>query len=225
MNGGLPAVLAELKSCYLEVKEIEVGDGVLGYKVGFERKRGDDFLKSLIEDRKLFRQLHDLANAYEKPFLVIEGMSKPSTYDFSGRTDIRDTIYTQRRINPVALRGILISIQLDLGIQIFWTNCIEETAQLLIHIARREQNVEEKRFFSAHGKRSHLSPDEQLNYILSAIPDIGEGKALLLLRHFNTLESIANADYDDLLVVPGIGNKTAAHVREIFTREYKGELK
>lgn len=211
LRGGLPRTLSLMNICYLELKELEVGDIVLSDEVAGERKREDDFLKSLLEERKLFGQLYDLKNAYKKPFLIIEGY---------GDGDVRDTIYTARRINPVSLRGVLIAIQLSLGVQIFWTNGLEETAQLIVQIAATEQNTTAKRCFNPHGKRSCLSPREQLVYTLTSVPDVGPATAKNLLTHFKSLQSVANADENQLMEVEKVGKKTAPALREFFRREY-----
>lgn len=211
LPGGLPRTLSLMNKCYLELKELEVGDIVLSDEVAGERKREDDFLKSLLEERKLLGQLYDLKNAYKKPFLIIEGY---------GDGDVRDMIYTARRINPVSLRGVLIAIQLSLGVQIFWTNSIEESAQLIVHIATTEQNTTAKRYFNPHGKRSHMKPREQLVYTLSSLPDTGVKTAKNLLTHFKTLQAIANADEEQLKEVDLVGDKTAVALKEFFRREY-----
>jgi len=81
-NGGLIKAVACQMRCYFEVETLDVGDAVLSNRVGVERKvggkgnisqTGEDFLASLISDPKIFGQLWDMKNAYDKPLLIIEG--------------------------------------------------------------------------------------------------------------------------------------------------------
>jgi len=227
LNGGLIAAIAETKKCYFEIETLDVGDAALSNRVGIERKAGGragkDFLASLISDPKMFGQLWDLKNTYDKPALIIEG-DNPNE-------DIRKTLCIERNINPYALEGVLISIQTGMGIPIYWTDSVEGTAKLMIHIAEREQTTPEVRWFKSHGKRSHLSPEQQLIYFLTSIPGakkhqpgIGEFRARKLLQEFNTIEGIVNASYDDYMNIPEFGAKTATLLKEFFARKYKADI-
>jgi Fanconi anemia group M protein len=224
LNGGLIRAIAMTKRCYFEVEMLDVGDAVLSDRVGIERKAGGasgkDFLASLINDPKIFGQLYDLKNAYDRPILIIEG-DNPNE-------DIRKTLCIERNINPVALRGVLISIEVEMKIPIIWTDSIQETAEYLIHIATVEQLKPEQRYFKSHGKRSHLSPEQQLIYFLTSIPGakkyqpgIGEFRARMLLERFNTIEGIMAASYEDYLEIPKFGAQTARLLKEFFSRKYK----
>ena len=81
LNGGLITAIAMTKRCYFEIETLDVGDAVLSDRVGIERKagnaKGKDFLASLINDPKIFGQLYDLKNAYDRPILIIEGDVDP----------------------------------------------------------------------------------------------------------------------------------------------------
>lgn len=219
LSGGLIRAVAMQMKCYFEVETLDVGDAVLSSRVGIERKvggkgadsqKGEDFLASLITDPKIFGQLWDLKNAYDRPMLIIEGTNP-------------EIFCAERNIDPYKLQGVLISIEIGMGIPIHWTKSVEETATLLIHIAEREQLTPEARWFKSHGKRSHLSPQEQLVYAVSAIPKLGQGKSTLLLEHFNSIQALANASKNDIKQIPGFGEKTARLITEFYMRPYKQE--
>lgn len=219
LNGGLIRAVAMQMRCYFEVETLDVGDAVLSNRVGIERKvggkgadsqKGEDFLASLINDPKIFGQLWDLKNAYDRPMLIIEGTNP-------------DIFCAERNVDPKKLRGVLIAIEIGMGLPIHWTKSIEDTASLLIHIAEREQLTPEARWFKSHGKRSHLSPSEQLIYAVSSIPRLGQGKGTVLLEHFNTIQALANASKNDIKQIPGFGEKTANIITEFFARPYKQE--
>ncbi len=185
------------------VKTLEVGDYILSDRIAVERKESQDFVSSLI-DKKLFEQIANLSRAYEKPVLIVEG---ESLFNCSG-------------MNPNAIQGALSSIALDFGVSLFYTRDAEDTASLLLQIAKREQ-ADEKREVNMHGKKSALMLPQQQEYVISSIPDIGPKAARSLLQHFGSVEDVMKADYEELIKVDNIGPKTAARIREIAGSEYK----
>ena len=167
------------------------------------RKETGDFLSSLIEG-KLFEQIANLANAYEKGILILEG----------------DGLFTGRKINPNSIHGTLLSINLDFGIHVIYTRDAEDTASLIYQIAKREQ-VDEKKAVNAHGKKTARLLSEQQEYIVSSINEIGPVAARNLLLHFETVENVMSASEEELQQVKLIGPKTAAKIKEIVAGKYK----
>ncbi|MDL5501818.1 MAG: ERCC4 domain-containing protein, partial [Candidatus Methanoperedens sp.] len=55
------------------LRTLEVGDYVVSDRVGIERKTTEDFLSTFLDGRDLFGQISDLARAYRRPLLIIEG--------------------------------------------------------------------------------------------------------------------------------------------------------
>jgi Fanconi anemia group M protein len=182
---------------------LEVGDYILSDRIAVERKSSEDFVGSLIE-HKLFEQISNLANTYEKPVLILEG----------------DSLFNSRAISPNAIHGALSSIALDFGVAVFYTRDSDDTAALIRQIAKREQ-INDKREVSMHGHKSSKMLPQQQEYIVSAISDIGPAAAHNLLLHFGSVENVMKADYAELLEVKNIGPKTAAKIREIVASEYK----
>lgn len=177
---------------------ISVADYVLSHKVGVERKAADDFLKSWLDEKKIWSQITDLKNSYERPVLIIEGP------DYE--------IYTARRVNPNAVRGILRWILVTMQVPIIWTRDAEDTATWLYRIADHEQDTKDKKAFSWHGKRSHLSSTELQEYIISAFPEVGPTNAKHLLEHFGSIYAIINAEKEDLMKVSKIGPMIASKI-------------
>ena len=205
LNSGVIKALEKL-GCDYSLETMQVGDYQLSDRCCVERKVTEDFLATWLERRELFGQLIDLAKGYERPLLIIEG--------------IPEDLYTLRRINPRALEGVLDAITVSLRIPIIYTLNSAETAQRLYHIAEREQNTEDKRYFSWHGKRSHLSSKEQKAYIVSAIPGIGRSTAETLLMMFGSVEAVMSAPKEKLMALDGIGEVTAGKMREICGGQY-----
>lgn len=191
---------------HITLQTLEVGDYVLSDRVCVERKTTADLLSSLTEQgRNLFAQLSDLSRNYERPLLILEG----------------DDLYTQRRIHPNAIRGILATITVDFRIPIIPSSSEAETAAILATIARREQE-ERKRVLRLHGRKTSQTLREQQEYVVSAISNIGPVAARRLLQHFNTIQAITSADEEELTQVEGIGRKNAQRIREVTQSQYKG---
>ncbi len=200
-------VLKELdknKEVDLRIKTLEVGDYVVSDRICFERKTPLDFLQDWIETKELFPKLIDM-KIYKCPILLLEG-------------EISE-LFELRRINPVAVQGCLNTI-IYMGISMIETLNASGTAQVLIWFADKEQNGE-KRIVQLHGKRSHLTPDQQKIYVLSSIPNIGTSTAISLLRHFGTIQNIITAGLDELMEVDGIGEITANSIRTILTDKFE----
>lgn len=182
---------------------LDVADYVLSDRVAVERKSVDDFIESLIKKEKLFNQLFRLKKSYYKPILLIEG----------------ENIY-KRAVNPNAVRGALAAITIDMGIPILFTRTPDETADMLASIASREQKFKHREP-STHANKSKRSLQEQQEYVVVAISNIGPVIARNLLEHFGTIENIVNASEEELVKVPNVGNKTAEKIKELLTTPYK----
>jgi len=187
------------------LETLEVGDYVLSDRVAVERKSIEDFLDTLLGgDRSVFEQATDLVRHYDRPVYVIEG----------------DDLYGARNVHPNAIRGALASLAVDYGISILRTEDEGDTADLLETIASREQ-LKRDREVSAHGEKAAKTLDEQQEYVVSAIADIGPVTARSLLEHFGTVEEVMTAREGDLLEVSGVGEVTAERIREVIGSKYE----
>jgi Fanconi anemia group M protein len=184
----------------IELKTLEVGDYVLSDRVVVERKTAEDFVNSII-DKRLFSQLKNLRKV-EKPLLIVEG-------DNFGR------------IHENALKGAILSIILDFSIPIIFTKNAEETADLLIKIAEKEQLKEKRAVMVRYGKTT-MSLKEQQKFIVESLPDVGGALAERLLKHFKTVERVFTAKEEELMKVEGVGKERAKKIREVLTAEYEG---
>jgi len=187
------------------LRTMAVGDYVVSDRVGIERKTADDFLSTFLDGGALFGQISDLARAYKRPLLIIEG----------------EGIYTKRQIHPNSIRGALTTIAIDFGVPILFTKDEEDTAALISVIAKREQ-VDSKKEINLHGSKTASKLPEQQEYVISAISDIGPIVAKNLLRHFGSVERIITASREELMAVELVGPKTADRIREVVGGIYKG---
>jgi ERCC4-related helicase len=185
----------------ITLQRLEQGDYAIGDRIVIERKTVRDFVDTLV-DRDLIGQLRALASAAPRPVLIIEGQD----------------IYTQRDIHPNAIRGTLAAITVDLGISLLYSRDESDTAQMIFILAKREGEPASERRLAQ--RKSYQSLQEQQELIIAAFPDIGLKNARLLLDHFGSIQSIINAELEELCSVKGIGEGKAGHIHEISRRAY-----
>jgi len=194
-GGKVPAALAARGDAAVEIARLEVGDYRVEHRVVVERKTAADFAASLIDGR-LFRQAAALALAPERAVLVLEGRDQ----------DWRDT-----GVRREALQGALIAIGVFFGVAVLQSDDPEETARLLVYLARQAQRAARgglpRPGYRPKGKRAR-----QL-FLLQGLPGVGPERAARLLERFGSVQAIMAASADDLASVDGIGEKTAAKMR------------
>lgn len=188
--------------CLVKPKMLQVGDYILSDRVCVERKTYDDFIYSIM-DKRLFSQLKDLSDSFEKPILLIEGKRETSI-----------------GMHENAIRGALASVAVDYGIPIIWTHDMSDTAAMLYWIAKREQ-IDEERSTSIRGKRSKMDLRDFQEFIVSGLPKVDRKTARKLLRNFGSVEKVFSATEEMLLEVEGVGKKLAKMIRDMVTAEYK----
>jgi len=187
--------------CIVRQKTLAVGDYLLSDRVCVERKTADDFVAS-ITDKRLFSQLINLKNGFERPVLLIEG---PDIYG---------------RLTPNAIQGALASIALDFQIPIIWSRSAEETAGIVYWLARREQ-FDDKREVSIRGDKKAETTGEKQEYLVSGLPGISITRAKQLLKHFKTPAAVFAATAEELAAAEGVGPVTAKNIRNILDEEYR----
>ncbi len=201
-------VVRELDTSDIDVtlETLDVGDYVLSDRVAVERKSVEDFLDTLTGGRSLFEQTGDLSSSYARPLLVLEGE--------------REQLYSTG-VHPNAVRGALASVVVDYGVPVLFTSGEEETAETLAVVAKREQE-ESDREVRVHGEKSSATLQEQQEYVVSSIADVGPVTARALLDEFGTVEAVMTATEDELRRAEGVGEKTAVRIREVVASEYDG---
>jgi Fanconi anemia group M protein len=183
----------------LEFKNLENGDYILSDRVIVERKTAEDFESSII-DKRLFKQLKDLKK-YERPILIIEGNN-------------------YFRLSEKIVNGAVISIMLDFNIPVMFSKDVEETANILVKMAEREQ-LKNKRTITIRTGKKPMSLKERQRFIVESFPDVGALTAENLLMKFGTIENIVNASEDELMEVGGVGKITAKKIKAVLTEKYE----
>ncbi|MCJ7478560.1 MAG: DEAD/DEAH box helicase [Candidatus Nanohaloarchaeota archaeon QJJ-7] len=198
-------VMKELsrKDVKVRSQRLEVGDFLVSDRAAVERKKAEDFVSSIIDNR-LFPQLRSLAGQFERPVLLLEG----------------EDLHGHRDIHPNAVRGALSSAVLDFDIPVLWSSGLEETSELLISLARREQE-DQDRSVDLRGERSPKTEKELQEYLVAGLPKVSNTLAERLLERFGSVKEVFSASETDLKDVEGIGEEKASRIVDILGREYE----
>ncbi len=189
----------------IAMQRLETADYVCSSRAGIEIKKSDDFVNSIIDGR-LLTQIKDLRENFEKPVMIIEGM---------------EDLYSIRNVSPNAIRGMLATIAVSYGIPILQSKSSIETAELILAIAKKEQE-EKENDYSPH-KSKPATTKEMQEYIVSSLPMVGKSVSKPLLKKFKTIKSVFNATEEQLKEVELIGEKKAKDIRNILDMEYSEE--
>jgi ERCC4-type nuclease len=169
--------LNELKA-EVEVQSLKTGDYIIG-EVIIERKTINDFISSMI-NKRLIQQLIELQR-YKNKILIIEGS------------------INEKEFNGNAIRGMILSIELEMQVPIIFTKDSEETAKYLVVLARKQNK---NKNLSLHARKG-LTKKETQRYILESFPSIGPKTAEKLLKKLSTIKNIINTPLEDLKKIIG----------------------
>lgn len=196
--------LAEL-GAIIRIKQLEVGDYIVGPEVAIERKTTEDFLNSMIDGR-LFNQLKNMGEGYQAPVIILEG----------NPTDL----FSLRNIHKNAILGALASISIDYRIPILFSENAKETAEFVFIMAKREQLYKEKDLRLRTGRKGLTLPEAQ-QFVVESLPMVGPTMAKSLLGHFKTVRGIVNASEKELQEVENMGEKKAKKITKLLNARYK----
>jgi len=190
--------LKQLPSIELRLQQLAAGDYVVDGRCVFERKTVVDFAAS-IADGRLFVQAQKLADLAEPAAIILEGR-------------LGDLAQTQMRRE--AFQGAMVSLSLIFHLPVLRTLEPAETARLMLYAARQLRRHE----WSAgprYGRRPKRKRRIQLR-ILQGLPGIGPARAERLLQAFGTVQAVMTASVQNLEQVDGVGQKTAAAIRQVL---------
>ena len=199
--------LLKRNGCFIKPMQLETADFVLSDAVAVERKTVSDFLQSMIDGR-LFGQLVKMKTNYESPLLIVEGRV--------------EELFTERNIHKNAIWGALSSVALDYGIPVLFTQNTQETAELLIVIAKREQ-LGKSRDIRLRVGRKNLPLPEMQRYVIESLPMVGPRMAKALLEKFGSIREIVNCDQKDLMKVENLGEKKARAIKKLVRAKYSAD--
>lgn len=188
----------------IDLQKLDLGDYLLSCRCGIECKKVPDFVDSIVDGR-LLSQVKSMKEHFDRPLIIVEGT---------------EDIYSQRKVHPNAIRGMLGMIAVTYGIPILQTKDFKETAALLSVIAKREQN-ETSKTYSVHGSKKPMSSKEQQEYIVSALPNIGPKHAKTLLQKYGTVLGVMVAGAKEIHATTKIGESKAKDIQKVLTERYE----
>ena len=171
----------------LHVGDISLNDCVI------ERKRGDDFVASIIDNR-LKGQCQNMLQNYKRAFIIVEG-SFPQDF------------------NSNVILGQMASIVARYNIPIIHTKNTRETAYLSSKILEKANDGKTVNFeFALKGKNR----DKRLD-ILTLINGISLEKAKNIVVEYPLFKGLIEAQIEELSRVEGIGPKLANNIYSFFS--------
>ncbi len=177
------------------VRELPCADYLPHPTHGVERKDATDFVLSIM-DRRLFAQVLRLKDEYATATILIEG----------------DPYKTRSAIAPEAIRGALSYLLTLSGVSVVTVRDAQETAELLVVMARHLQEGLGYDIALRANKPKDLRDLAQ--YLLEGLPGVGPTGAKGLLHHFGSAQAVFAASEAQLCEAPGVGRKTAQRIRE-----------
>jgi ERCC4-type nuclease len=185
--------------------QLKVGDYIVSERVAVERKAIPDFIQSII-DQRLFKQVEELTNSYERPVVILEGNP--------------EALFLERNMHENTIRGVLSSIAIDYRVPLIWTRNSRETAAQIYWMAYREQVQEGKELQIRCNKRNHTLQHRQ-EFLVAGLPNISNVLSRRLLEHFGTVRDVYDAIPEELMKVEGIGKEKAKRIWDLINAGYK----
>ncbi|MDE1823291.1 MAG: hypothetical protein KGH50_03115 [Candidatus Micrarchaeota archaeon] len=183
--------------------QLPVGDYVVSDRICIERKTVSDFESSIVTGR-LFEQAERLSQAYERPIIIIEGDRE------------------EFRMKGNVINGALASLYIDYDIPVIETGSAKESAEIIRHIARHEQDGK-KRVPSVKGGARSFTQSQFMERVVGNMPGVGMDTAQKLLQHFGSVKAIASATEKELMEVENVGGKRAKAIFELMHSIYSKE--
>jgi len=185
-----------------EVKALKTGDFAIG-DVRIERKSIGDFV-NCIQNKRFTEQCNRLF-AFPIGYILISGSLTKLQKEFKR---------LQLQLNVNSIEGMIASLAVRYGFSIIWL----PNDKMLVNVAYRMcKKLDEGKYLLPKiviAKRARLKVSFLTN-IRGVSPKIAEE----LLSTFKTIQGVANAEKDELLNVPGIGETVAKNIIKFFKKE------
>jgi ERCC4-type nuclease len=189
--------------------DLPVGDYLLSDTLCVERKEINDYVSSLTSGH-LHTQLYDLSTHFDVSYLIVEGIISEAL--------MYRKIKREAYLSSLAGASLKRSSEGKKGIvQIINLETAFDTAVFLKSLNERLGGNEPRIPVISRVKRG---AGDQLVFIVSSLPRIGEIRARKLLEHFGDLKSLVNAGAEEIASIPGIGAKTAREIQKLFVKKY-----
>lgn len=179
----------------VRVGALETGDYILSGQIAVERKTAVDFVSSILDGR-LFNQAGKLKLNFERPLMLIEG----------------DVYSTRSAITREAIDGALSFLVCMAGISVLYVRNPQASADLIYRMAKHAQ---QGLGYEVAFRRGKVAPGKQeALFCIEGVVGVGPSTAQKILGHFRSVHAFMNASVQELMAVPGIGQKKAERIFE-----------
>lgn len=162
--------------CRLKVETLDIADYVISKDIAIERKRGDDLVASICDNR-FFSQLEKLKKYYKKPLIILENPKK---------------MFERKGVYEASIYGAILYSIYKMKIALFPTKDTKETAETIWSFAKFIQKSEPFVYVPIKVKQEKISMDSQL-FFLEGLFQVSEKKAKILLDYFKTPYKVLEA--------------------------------
>jgi DNA excision repair protein ERCC-4 len=187
----------------IDICTLQTGDYLIGDKIIVERKTLSDFLNS-IKNGRVFQQAYRMAQSGKNCLIILEGDK---------------SMVESSSMSRKAVQGVLVHLEVFIGIPVIRLKDIQETAVLLndiFHQCQQQELPRQKQIISKNFGIQISKKQRQKLFLIQNLPGIGTKKGLALLKSFRTIENIMNASPADLIKIRGIGKKLADSIFTIL---------
>ncbi len=162
--------------CQLRIKTLDVVDYIISKEIAIERKRGDDLVASICDNR-FFSQIVKLKKYYKKPLIILENPKK---------------MFDRKGVYEASIYGAILYAIYKMKIALFPTRDAKETAETIWSFAKFVQKSEIFEYEPIKVEQEKISVDSQL-FFLEGLFQVSEKKAKILLDHFKTPYNVLQA--------------------------------
>ena len=174
-----------------ESKQLDIADIIITSEVAIERKEGNDFVTSIMDNR-LFEQIVRLKDTYNTQILILEGLN--------------DKVFERTGMKISSIYGALSVVSYKLGMSVIPTQNIEDTAIVIEGIAVREQGGDENNLPLAHKSPKTMDKSARRTYIIEGLVDTGPKKAKMLIDTYKTPHKVLKSIKDTDIIYTRTGN-------------------
>ncbi|WP_371806387.1 ERCC4 domain-containing protein [Candidatus Lokiarchaeum ossiferum] len=174
-RGEIRKVFADFP-CDLQIKTLPTADYLISATMGIERKRGDDLVASICDNR-FFTQIQKMQHYYPDSILILENPSK--MFDRSG-------------VATASIYGAIIYALMKINIPLVTTLDTFETAQTIWSFAKNYQKVQSFVYVPLELPPTEIDQPMQILF-LEGLIGVSETKAKMLLQEFESPWAILQA--------------------------------
>lgn len=177
----------------LKVGDLEAGRYVLSGDMAVERFTANEFVEGIIDGR-LFHRAGKLSMGFPRPVFLIDG----------------DVYSTRAPIAREAIDGALSFLLCVEGASVLYVRNPTAAADLLYRLAK---HVQKNQGFSTAFQRAKVSPGRQeALFTIESVVGVGPSTAVKALQNFRSIFAFVNASVQQLMGIPGIGQKKAERI-------------